>query len=107
MKKIQLMILLLLSSLALNAQDTRGTRATGEQSKAKAEQGGAKATEEVHFLLDNWHRAAAKADFKAYFDAIADDGIFIGTDATENWNKKAFEAFAKPYFDRGKAWNFT
>ena len=37
---------------------------------------------------------------------MAEDGIFIGTDATENWNKTAFQAFAKPYFDRGKAWNF-
>jgi len=66
-----------------------------------------KATEEVHFLLDNWHRAAAKANFNDYFNAIAEDGIFIGTDATENWDKKAFQEFAKPFFDKGKAWNFT
>lgn len=57
--------------------------------------------------LNNWHKAAADANFKEYFDALTDDAIYIGTDATENWNKKAFEAFAKPYFDKGKAWNFT
>jgi ketosteroid isomerase-like protein len=57
--------------------------------------------------LNNWHQAAADANFKAYFDALTDDAIYIGTDATENWNKKAFEAFAKPYFDKGKAWSFT
>lgn len=57
--------------------------------------------------LDNWHKAAANANFKAYFDVLSDDAIYIGTDATENWNKKAFESFAKPYFERGKAWSFT
>ena len=57
--------------------------------------------------LNNWHKAAANANFKEYFDALTDDAIYIGTDATENWNKKAFEAFAKPYFDKGKAWSFT
>lgn len=57
--------------------------------------------------LDNWHKAAANANFKAYFDVLSDDAIYIGTDATENWNKKAFEAFAKPYFDKGRAWSFT
>lgn len=60
----------------------------------------------IEVILDNWHKAAAEANFQNYFEAIADDGIFIGTDATENWNKTAFQAFAKPYFDRGKAWNF-
>lgn len=57
-------------------------------------------------LLDNWHAAAAKADHNAYFGKIADDGHYIGTDATENWDKKAFEAFSKPYFEKGKAWDF-
>ena len=57
-------------------------------------------------LLDNWHAAAAKADHKGYFGKIAEDGHYIGTDATENWDKKAFEAFSKPYFDKGKAWDF-
>jgi ketosteroid isomerase-like protein len=60
----------------------------------------------INTTLDNWHKAAANANFKAYFDVLSDDAIYIGTDASENWNKKAFEAFAKPYFDKGKAWNF-
>ncbi|MGX7667302.1 nuclear transport factor 2 family protein [Flavobacterium pedocola] len=57
-------------------------------------------------LLDDWHKAAAEANFKNYFGAMSDESIFIGTDATENWDKKAFQDFAKPYFDRGRAWNF-
>jgi hypothetical protein len=62
---------------------------------------------EINLVLNNWHKAAADANFNSYFDAMADDAIFIGTDATENWNKPAFIQFAKPYFDKGKAWNFT
>ena len=57
-------------------------------------------------IIDNWHKAAAEANYEAYFDAMAEEAIFIGTDATENWNKKQFQDFAKPYFDKGKAWNF-
>ena len=66
-----------------------------------------KEREEINTLLNNWHKAAATADFKNYFEALTDDAIFIGTDATENWDKKEFQAFAKPYFDKGKAWSFT
>jgi hypothetical protein len=60
----------------------------------------------IHKFVDDWHLAATKADATAYFGAIADNGIFIGTDATERWNKKQFLGFAKPYFDKGKAWDF-
>ncbi len=60
----------------------------------------------ITVILDNWHKAAADANYEAYFDVMADESIYIGTDATENWNKIQFQAFAKPYFDKGKAWNF-
>ncbi len=63
-------------------------------------------TDRVNLLLNNWHKAAANANFNNYFEALTEDAIFIGTDATENWNKTAFQAFAKPYFDKGKAWDF-
>ena len=58
-------------------------------------------------LLDAWHLAASKADYEAYFSKMTHDGVFIGTDATENWQNKEFREFSKPYFDRGKAWSFT
>ena len=57
--------------------------------------------------LDDWHKAAANADFENYFSLMTNDGVFIGTDATENWQLKAFKTFSKPYFDKGKAWSFT
>ena len=66
-----------------------------------------KEQEQISIVLDNWHKAAADANAKLYFEALTDDAVFVGTDATENWNKKEFEAFAKPYFDKGKAWDFT
>lgn len=56
--------------------------------------------------LIKWHQAASDANFDTYFGFMASDGVFIGTDATENWQNKAFKAFSKPYFDKGKAWNF-
>ena len=61
----------------------------------------------INSTLDDWHKAAAAANYDDYFALMADDAVFIGTDASENWNKKAFQAYSKPYFDKGKAWNFT
>lgn len=62
---------------------------------------------DVNQLVDLWHKAASEANFKQYFDVMADDAIFIGTDATEYWNKQEFKKYAKPHFDKGKAWSFT
>jgi len=56
--------------------------------------------------LNEWHAAAAAADFNKYFGLMAPDARFIGTDATENWTIQEFKDFAKPYFDRGAAWDF-
>ncbi|SHG73565.1 nuclear transport factor 2 family protein [Flagellimonas flava] len=63
--------------------------------------------EEINSVLDTWHLAAAQADFESYFGKMTKDGVFIGTDATENWQNEEFRSFSKPYFDRGKAWSFT
>jgi len=62
---------------------------------------------EITQMLDTWHKAAANADQQTYFDGIAEDGIYIGSDATEIWTKLEFFEWSKPYFDKGKAWNFT
>lgn len=64
-------------------------------------------TEKVNLLLNNWHKAAAVANFNTYFSMMTTDAVFIGTDATENWTKQAFMTYAKPHFDKGKAWSFT
>lgn len=87
MKKILLFIVFPLFVITTNAQDNPETQ--------------------INNTLDAWHKAASEANYNNYFDTLADDAVFIGTDATENWSKPAFQAFAKPYFDKGKAWNFT
>jgi hypothetical protein len=56
--------------------------------------------------IDEWHLAAAKADFNSYFRFMDDSFVFLGTAPGERWNKQAFAQFSKPYFDKGKAWDF-
>lgn len=63
--------------------------------------------EELDKLIDDWHRAASEANYDAYFGAMDDSFIFLGTAPGERWTKKEFAEFSKPYFDKGKAWSFT
>jgi len=62
-------------------------------------------TKQVNTFIDAWHDDAANARM-AYFDKIAPDGVYIGTDRTELWHKEDFKVWAKPFFDRKKAWAF-
>lgn len=55
-------------------------------------------------ILDNFHQAAAQADYTRYMDLLAEDAIYLGTDSGERWNKAEFSAFVKPYFSQGKGW---
>lgn len=87
MKKLLFLSLLLLSTLGVKAQsDTK---------------------EKINTVLENWHDAASRADYDDYFNIMADESIFIGTDPTENWEKGEFAEWSKPYFDKGKAWSFS
>lgn len=63
--------------------------------------------QDINKTIDAWHKAASNAQFDNYFSLMTSDGVFIGTDATENWQNEAFKTFSKPYFDKGKAWNFS
>ncbi len=67
---------------------------------------GKKVQQEVNTFLNAWHQDAAEADFKAYFDKMADNAYYFGTDSSEIWTKADFEAFSKPFFDKGRAWDF-
>ena len=60
----------------------------------------------VAAVLDDWHLAAAQADEVRYFSHLAENAVFLGTDATERWTKPEFQAWAHPIFQRGKAWSF-
>ena len=58
---------------------------------------------QVNAFVDEWHDDAAHARM-AYFDKIAKDGVYIGTDKTELWHRDEFKAWAKKYFERKSAW---
>jgi SnoaL-like domain len=60
----------------------------------------------INTFINQWHKNVAQSNFEAYFDKMTDDGVFVGTDASEMWSKKDFATFSKPYFDEKKTWNF-
>lgn len=77
-------------------------------SKSRQTQTIAPTKADIDKVLNDWHNAAAQADFERYFNHFASDSsIFMGTDATERWTVAEFKPWSKPYFDRGKAWSFT
>ena len=84
MKRLLLACLLLLSAFAAHADPL---------------------VKEVNAFVDRWHSDAANARM-AYFDKIARDGVYIGTDKSEHWRRDEFKAWAKPYFKRKSAWAF-
>jgi hypothetical protein len=62
-------------------------------------------TKQINAFIDEWHDDAAHAR-PAYFDKMAKNGVYIGTDKTELWSRDAFKAWAKRFFDKGAAWAF-
>ncbi len=48
----------------------------------------------VSSVLDQFHAAAAEADWDTYFRLMRDDAIFLGTDVKERWDKETFQAYA-------------
>jgi len=61
---------------------------------------------QVNVFVDSWHDDAAHARM-AYFDKMAPDGVYIGTDRSELWQRDAFKAWARKYFEGKKsAWAF-
>jgi hypothetical protein len=63
-------------------------------------------TKQVNAFVDSWHDDAAHARMD-YFDKMAADGVYIGTDRSELWQRDAFKAWARKYFEGKKsAWSF-
>lgn len=105
MKK--LILLLLMATFACNNSNSQKDETPSEIAGTKKTASEENSKEKINTALDNWHKAAAEANFEEYFGLMTNDGIFIGTDASENWQNKEFREFSKPYFDKGKAWSFT
>lgn len=61
----------------------------------------------IDAALDAFHAAAARADAPALLERFADDGVFLGTDASERWQGAAFRAFLETRFAQGQGWNMT
>lgn len=62
---------------------------------------------ELNVFISNWHQYAAESDHAKYIGAMAENGIYIGTDAKEYWTTKEFSKWSKPYFDQKKGWNLV
>jgi hypothetical protein len=63
-------------------------------------------TQQVNAFVDGWHDDAAHARM-VYFDKMAPDGIYIGTDRSELWDRDAFRAWAHDNFvNKHKGWAF-
>jgi hypothetical protein len=60
----------------------------------------------IDSLINHWHHAAAAADEDGFFNRMAADGIYIGTDASERWLRDELKEWSKKYFDSGSAWDF-
>ena len=65
----------------------------------------AELTKQVNAFVDGWHDDAANTRM-SYFDKIAKDGVYIGTDRSELWTRDEFKAWSKKYFDAKSAWTF-
>lgn len=61
--------------------------------------------QQVNAFVDSWHDDAANSR-PAFFDKIARDGVYIGTDKRELWKRDDFKAWAKKAFERPTAWAF-
>lgn len=91
---------ILLSFLLLSCE-------TGNEKNVSENNTGKSPKIEIDNMLNKWHKAAAAADFDAYFSCMTENFVYIGTDASENWNLSEFKKFSEPYFKNGKAWDFT
>lgn len=63
-------------------------------------------SDDINYLLDNWHHAASVADNDTYFGLMTPDAHFLGTDETEDWTRDEMMEWAKEIFKRDTAWTF-
>lgn len=60
----------------------------------------------VNEFLDQWHKDAAQANAEAYFGAMTENSVFLGTDPEERWSRDQFKAYAEDAFANKRTWNF-
>ncbi len=57
----------------------------------------------INRVLDNYHQAAANAEWDRYFDLMSENSVFIGTDASERWTKTEFQQYSRG----SRGWRYT
>jgi len=55
--------------------------------------------DQINGHINAWHRAAATGDSDAYFGAMTDNAVFLGTDRSERWTRPEFIDTYGDYFD--------
>ena len=60
----------------------------------------------IDTVLDDFHLAASEPDEERYFGHLAEDAVFLGTDATERWSKQAFREYAHTRMSTGTGWTY-
>ena len=60
----------------------------------------------VGVVTSAWHFAAQFGMFDLYFDAMTDDAVFLGTDASERWTKAEFMEYARVPFSDHAGWTY-
>lgn len=63
--------------------------------------------EAVDKVLTAWHYASETANSAAFFGAMTEDGVYLGTDASERWLRDELKEWAAFAFERDTAWAFT
>lgn len=87
---------LILSVPSASASDTPSTPVTTAISTATADEQAAAQ------VLDKLNQYSSSADWDKYFALYRQDGIFIGTDASERWGMAEFERYSRPT----KGWRY-
>ncbi len=99
-----MMVMLMATTPRPPAEPTQQGRLFGESIELPYE--AVEPEAELSSILNDFHDAAAKADFDRYFKHWSPLSVFLGTDATERWVGQEFKDFAKPHFDKGKGWTY-
>jgi len=63
-------------------------------------------TLKVGAVTSAWHFAAQWGMFDLYFDAMTEDAVFMGTDASERWTKAEFMEYAREPFSDHDGWTY-
>lgn len=92
--------------LFFNGEDWKITQITDTRRNENCQTAANSNETAINQLLDNWHQAAAVADEEVFFNSMAADAIYLGTDASERWLRDELKEWSAQYFAKESAWAF-